>query len=50
MRKGYLRHPLQKKKHQWQFYHTKPARQLEMKMSKHPLQVIIHNQLDYESE
>ena len=39
----YLHHPLQKR-HQWQFYHSTPARQ-KMKMSKHPFQVIIYNRL-----
>lgn len=37
--KGYPHHPPQKR-HQWQFYHSTPARQ-EMKVSKHPLQVIM---------
>ena len=41
--KGYPHHPPQER-HKWQFYHSTPARQ-EMKVSKHPLQVIMHNQL-----
>ena len=41
--KGYPHHPPQKR-HQWQFYDSTPARQ-EIKTSKHPLQVIMHNQL-----